>query len=112
MSTTHKRPNKKANPSKRPLLPLALMLAGLLVLVGGVAFAVIAGNTGASSGTPSLKVEQLKASPNAAIDGLKVDYGDMKLGGDSASLIVYLTNTGNGAIRFTEDPYVELKEGC
>ena len=111
MSTTHKRSRKKIEQPKRPLLPLVLMLAGILVVGAGIALAIFSLGS-AGRGTPSLKVGQLQASPKATIDGLKVDFSVMKLGGESASVVVNLTNTGDGAIRFTEEPYVEVAEGC
>lgn len=83
-------------------MPLILILGGAVVLIIALIFALqppqpTAATTG---GTPKLKA-----------DKELVDLGDQKLG-NTVQVSFQLTNTGDGTLRFTKDPYVEVKEGC
>lgn len=88
---------------KKTPLPLFIMISGL-ALVGVVAL-VLFGSKGSSNpilerGTPVLKV-----------DKELVDFGDVPLG-QFVTASFTLTNAGDGTLRFSEAPYVELKAGC
>jgi hypothetical protein len=72
-------------------------LGGLLLVVAALFFASQAGNGG---GTPSIQVDQQK-----------IDYGFVKYG-ESRSFAIKVTNTGDGTLRFKEQPYIEVVEGC
>jgi hypothetical protein len=50
-------------------------------------------------------------TPSIAVDQQKIDYGDVKLGVNK-SFAIRVTNTGDGALRFKEEPYIEILEGC
>lgn len=79
---------------------LVFILAGL-ALVATAAFIVIGRAGGASAGgTPHLEVDQQL-----------VDYGYVKLG-ETRTINISVTNTGDGVLRFKEKPYVEVVEGC
>jgi hypothetical protein len=91
MSKKHKRQKQK---QKFPWLFLAL---------GGVfvAFAVfLFARQGDGGGTPSI-----------AVDQQLIDYGDVKFNVEK-TFAIKVTNTGDGALRFREDPYIEVLEGC
>jgi hypothetical protein len=45
------------------------------------------------------------------VDQQKIDYGFVRFG-ESRAFTIKVTNTGNGTLRFTEDPYIEVVEGC
>ncbi len=86
--------------SKKPLI---LILGGAVLLIAAlvIAFAKQPQPTvDAAGGTPKIKADQ----------GL-VDLGDQKLG-STAHVSFTLTNEGDGTLRFTKAPYVEVKEGC
>jgi hypothetical protein len=70
-------------------------LGGILLLVAAF-FLSRQGN----GGTPAIQVDQQK-----------IDYGYVKFG-ESRSFAVQVTNTGDGALRFREEPYIEIVEGC
>lgn len=53
-----------------------------------------------SGGTPVISVEQ----PN-------IDMGYIKLG-EYRTIKIKVTNTGDGVLRFKEQPYLEVVEGC
>ena len=79
---------------------LVLFLSGI-ALVATAAFLVIRRADGASAGgTPHLEVARQL-----------VDYGYVKLG-ETRTINISVTNTGDGVLRFKEKPYVEVVEGC
>lgn len=71
---------------------------GVLLLVAAVLFANRGGGDG--GGTASI-----------AVDQQKIDYGDVKFG-INKTFAIKVTNTGDGALRFKEEPYIEILEGC
>lgn len=91
MSKKHKRQKQK---QKSPWLFLAL--GGVLVAFAVFLFA----RQGDGGGTPSITVDQQR-----------IDYGDVKFNVEK-TFAIKVTNTGDGTLRFKEDPYVEVLEGC
>mgnify|MGYP001264804761 FL=1 len=86
---------KKQNQRKR--LPLPLMaIGGVLLILAAFFFA----KQSAGGGTPVI-----------AVDQQKIDYGDVKLDTEK-TFTVKVTNTGKGTLRFKEEPYIEVLEGC
>ncbi len=92
MSKKHKRQEQK---QKFPWIFLAL--GGVFVALAVFLFARQGGDGG---GTPSI-----------AVDQQKIDYGDVKFGVNK-TFSIKVTNTGNDTLRFKEEPYVEVLEGC
>jgi hypothetical protein len=87
---------RKQNQSKKfPWLLVAL--GGGLLLLAAILFA---NRNGDGGGTPSISIDQQK-----------VDYGYVKFG-ETRSIAVKVTNTGDGILRFKEQPYIEVVEGC
>jgi hypothetical protein len=76
---------------------LLVALGGGLLLLATVLFVSRNGDGG---GTPSVSVDQQK-----------IDYGYVKFG-ETRSIAVKVTNTGDGNLRFKEQPYIEVVEGC
>ncbi|HRK90998.1 MAG TPA: hypothetical protein PK152_17870 [Anaerolineales bacterium] len=91
MSKKHKRQKQK---QKFPWLFLAL--GGVFIALAVFLFA----RDGDGGGTPSI-----------AVDQQQIDYGDVKFGVEK-TFAIKVTNTGDGTLRFKEDPYVEVVEGC
>ena len=91
MSKKHKRQKQK---QKFPWLFLAL--GGVFIALAVFLFA----RDGDGGGTPSI-----------AVDQQQIDYGDVKFGVEK-SFTIKVTNTGDGTLRFKEDPYIEVLEGC
>jgi len=75
-----------------------------LVVIGGVLLIIaaffFANGGGDGGGTPSI-----------AVDQQKIDYGDVKFGVNK-TFAIKVTNTGDGTLRFKEEPYIEILEGC
>ena len=75
---------------------LAAVGGGLLLLVA----ILFARNNGTGVGTPSI-----------AVDQDKIDYGYVKFG-ETRRFAIQVTNSGDGTLRFKEQPYIEVLEGC
>lgn len=50
-------------------------------------------------------------TPNISVEEQNIDLGYIKLG-EYRSLKINVTNTGDGTLRFKEQPYIEVLEGC
>ena len=91
--------NKKNKNQKRQNFPwLLLALGGVFIAVAVFLFARQGGGDG--GGTPSI-----------AVDQQKIDYGDVKFGVEK-TFAIKVTNTGDGTLRFKDQPYIEVLEGC
>lgn len=89
--------NKKKYRKQKNNLPwLWLVLGGGLLLVAAFLFA----RQEEGGGTPSIQVDQQK-----------IDFGYVKLE-ETRSFAIKVTNTGDGTLRFKEEPYIEIVEGC
>jgi hypothetical protein len=93
MSKKHKKPQQK----KKDFPWLLLALGGILVVIAGF---LLARQNGDGGGTPSI-----------AVDQEKIDYGYVAFG-NNKTFAIKVTNTGAGVLRFKEDPYIEVLEGC
>ena len=92
-----KKKSRKQKQTKR--FPWALAaVGGLLLVIGAFFFARQGGGSG--GGTPSI-----------AVDQEKIDYGYVAFG-NNKTFAIKVTNTGAGTLRFKEDPYIEVLEGC
>ncbi|MDP1713294.1 MAG: hypothetical protein Q8L41_00990 [Anaerolineales bacterium] len=92
MSKKHKG-QKQRNTFPWPLV----VFGGILLIVAAFFFANQGGD---SNGTPSI-----------AVDQQKIDYGDVNFGVNK-TFAIKITNTGDGTLRFKEEPYIEVLEGC
>ena len=92
MSKKHKRQKQRKS------FPWSLVAIGGILLL--IAAFFISNQGGAGGGTPSIVVDQQK-----------VDYGDVKFGVEK-TFAIKVTNTGDGTLRFKEEPYIEVLEGC
>lgn len=88
--------NKKKYRKQRKNFPWPLVAVGGLLLV--VAAFFFANQDG--GGTPSIQVDQQK-----------IDYGYVKYN-EPRSFAIKVTNTGDGTLRFKDQPYIEVVEGC
>jgi len=70
-------------------------LGGILLLIAVFLFANQDGG-----GTPAITVDQQR-----------IDYGDVKFN-VPMTFAIQVTNTGDGTLRFTEKPYIQVLEGC
>ena len=103
MSHSHKRPKPHRKPANA-LAPILIVLGGVLLL-GLTAFLVWRGNASSSV------VIEVTGAPRLKADKEKVDLGDVRLG-QIVQVSFEVANVGDRPLRFTEDPYVEVVEGC
>ena len=92
MSKKHRK-RKQGKSFSWPLV----VFGGILLIVAAFFFANQGGDGG---GTPSI-----------AVDQQKIDYGDVKFNVEK-TFTIKITNKGVGTLRFKEDPYIEVLEGC
>lgn len=96
--------------------------APLLIIAGGVALVAIAAllifgsgmpanppSTVEVSGTPA--AIEVSGAPALKVDKEKVDLGTVRLG-QWVTVNFELANAGDQTLRFTEQPYVTVVEGC
>lgn len=89
---------KNRRQKQRKNFPWSLVaIGGVLLIIAAFFFANRGGDGG---GTPSITVDQKK-----------IDYGDVKFGVNK-TFAIQVTNTGDGTLRFKEEPYIEVLEGC
>jgi hypothetical protein len=50
-------------------------------------------------------------TPSIAVDQQRIDYGDVNFNVPK-TFAIQVTNTGDGTLRFTEKPYIQVLEGC
>ncbi len=86
---------------------LILLIAGGLLLIGaGVS---LAKNAWDNRADPSLI--EVSGQPSLEVDQELIDYGDVKLN-TSLTFAIDLTNVGDQPLKISEEPYIEVKEGC
>ncbi|HBG74770.1 MAG: hypothetical protein A2X25_12095 [Chloroflexi bacterium GWB2_49_20] len=84
---------------------LFLALGGVFLI--GVAFLLLRGN----QNSQQLAAIEVNGAPSLKVDQEQVDLGDKKLG-STVKVSFLLTNVGDQPLRFSEQPYVEVVEGC
>lgn len=87
--------NKKQRRREFPL-PL-VVFGGILLIVAAILYARQGSGGG---GTPSI-----------AVDQQRIDYGDVKFN-DPRTFAIKVSNIGDGVLRFQEEPYIQVMEGC
>lgn len=101
MSQTKKNYKRKKRQSPWPMW----------ILVGGGLLLVIAAVFAFSQPSKSKATIEVTGAPSLRVDQEKVDLGKVKLG-RTVQVSFQLTNVGDQNLRFTEVPYIEVKEGC
>jgi hypothetical protein len=99
MAKNNRKYGKQKQTRKFPWL--LVVLGGGLLLLAAVLFANRLGGGGDTAG----------GTPKMAVDQNKIDYGYVKFG-NNKQFTIKVTNDGDGNLRFTEKPYVEVLEGC
>ena len=79
--------------------PWTLVALGGLFIIGAIL--VFSNSSSADSG----------GTPVISVDQQNIDFGYVKLN-ESRSLNIKVTNIGDGTLRFKENPYIEVLEGC
>ena len=87
----------KRQKQRQKFLWLPVALGGVLLIIAAFFLTRQDGDRG---GTPSI-----------IVDLQRIDYGDVKLGVNK-TFSIKVTNAGDGTLRFKEEPYVQVLEGC
>ena len=88
---------QKEEQSKRLLIGL---VSGGIALIAIALFLAFGGSSKDDGGTPVVSVDQEL-----------IDYGVVKFNTELA-FEVTVTNEGDGTLRFSEVPYIEVRDGC
>ena len=91
-----KKESQKHKKNQGPLV--ALMIGGLILIVAAILFSQMLGSS--AGGTPVLSV-----------DREVIDYGTVKFE-TPLSFKITVTNTGDGPLRFKQEPKIQVLEGC
>jgi cell division septal protein FtsQ len=102
--TKHNKYSKRCK--QKPTWPLAMLVAGILVLILAAVFAF----SQSSKSKPKAAIE-VTGSPSLKVDKETVDLGNKRLG-QQVKVSFQLTNVGDQPLRFTSAPTIEVKEGC
>ena len=89
--------------------PLVWVLAGLVLLTGAF-FAFRRTNQPDSTQSSPVNVE-VNGSPSLKVDKEEVNLGDVPLD-QTVTVTFQLANVGDQTLRFSEQPYIEVKQGC
>jgi hypothetical protein len=89
---------KKTQKRQQQKFPWLIVALGAVLVTA--AFLFIRPGEDYSGGTPAISVDQQN-----------VDMGYIKLG-EYRTIKIKVTNTGNGVLRFKEQPYLEVVKGC
>jgi phosphotransferase system glucose/maltose/N-acetylglucosamine-specific IIC component len=93
--------NKRKKQQKNISTPVfILMFGGALLLAAGILFGLRRIGGDSSNGTPAL-----------AVDQEVIEYGDVKFN-VPLTFAIKVTNTGEGTLKFKEEPYIEVRDGC
>src|SRR5689334_15680366 len=79
---------------------------GGVILLGLIGFAFTQGEKAAPRFTP-----EAAGRAKLKVDRQKVDLGNVQLG-QTVAVAFELTNVGDQPLRFTDQPYIEVVEGC
>lgn len=89
--------------------PLVWILGGL-ILLAGTFFVVWRSGQPPITQSPPVDIE-VSGAPSLKVDQEKVDLGDVPLD-KTVTVTFQLSNTGDETLRFTQQPFIEVKEGC
>ena len=96
---SHKNQKRKQKEKQSKQLLIGLVSGGI-ALIAIALFLAFGGSSKDDGGTPVVSVDQ----------GL-IDYGVVKFNTELA-FEVTVTNEGDGTLRFSEVPYIEVRDGC
>ena len=100
-----RRHNQRLKKRQRNTLAF-LIVGGMLLITAGI---MIAKSALSHKADPSLI--EISGQPSLQVDQELIDYGDVKLD-TNLTFALKLTNVGDQALKISDTPYVEVKEGC
>ncbi|MAT43716.1 MAG: hypothetical protein CL609_15370 [Anaerolineaceae bacterium] len=88
--------------SKKNIMPIFLIIGGLLVLIAAFF---------AFQKKPVQYTPEVVGNPSLRVDKEKIDMGNVRLG-NTVQASFEITNVGDKPLKFSKEPYVEVKQGC
>ena len=104
MSQKYESNRRKRRRRQNRWIPVLLGLGGLALLA--LAFLALRGNGGGTKAAI-----EVSGAPSIKVDKDQVDLGDVKLN-KPVEVSFKITNVGDQTLRFEEQPYIEVVEGC
>jgi hypothetical protein len=104
MSQKYESKRRKRRRQKNRWIPILLGLGGLVLLI--LAALALWGN-----GDETGAAIEVTGSPSIKVDKEQVDLGEVKLD-QPVEVTFQVTNVGDQPLRFEEQPYIEVVEGC
>ncbi len=101
------KPSKKVVKPQKPKPPLWLWA---IIGVGMALIALVVVQAASNTATPAA-APLVTGRPALQVDQEKLDFGDVKLG-QTVEAKFEVTNVGDQPLRFAQEPYVEVVEGC
>jgi len=98
MNKKQRRMKLEEQKQKRRNTTILIAIGGFMLVLAAILFARQGG--GDEGGTPAI-----------AVDQQQIDYDDQHFG-TNLTFAVKITNTGDGTLRFKEEPYIQVLEGC
>lgn len=100
------RSKAKRNRRSGTNLPLYVALSGIAL----VAAALFTLWKSSQKNLATIPVE-VQGQPSLKVDHEQLDFGDVKLG-QTVTAAFTLSNVGDQTLRITQDPYIQVLEGC
>lgn len=88
---------------RKSWLMMLIVGGGVLLVIGALFAFTRPSQQNASNGDTG--------APRLVVDQELVDFGDVKVD-QVVEATFRITNEGDGTLRFTKDPYIEVLEGC
>jgi hypothetical protein len=104
MSQKYESKRRKRRRQRNGWIPILLGLGGLVLLA--LAALALRGN-----GDETGAAIEVNGAPSIQVDKEQVDLGDVKLD-QPVEVTFKITNIGDQSLRFEEQPYIEVVEGC
>jgi len=106
MNKTKARIQERRQKKRQRNTLIMLIAGGLLLITAGI---FIAKDTLENRVDPTLI--EVSGQPSLKVDQELIDYGDVKLN-TNLTFALQLTNVGDEPLKISEEPYVEVREGC
>jgi len=103
-------PKNKKNLSKRNFKRTNNKNKTIFFVIGSAIIILLASLVGLQN-KPTSYIAEVEGAPSLQVDEDKVDLGDIRLGTPMQTSFK-IKNVGDQVLKFTQIPYVEVKEGC
>lgn len=103
-------PKNKKKLSQRNRKQISKSNKSIFFVIGGVIIVLIASLL-ALQNKPVSYIAEVEGKPSLQVDEDKIDLGDVRLG-TTVHTSFKIRNVGDQELKFTQVPFVEVKEGC